>query len=135
MNSIRSVPHKKLPGFSLSTKRVSYKLFDIVQFKEATHEQSTVAFKEDALFSGSQELIANQLTAEDELWAAKRRKIWNTEQEHPVGRATTMANVITGEGEGRSTREIELIWWPDIFSVTNHGKLPIRFFIIKISLL
>ena len=42
---------------------------------------------------------------------------------------TMQLQVIVGQGEGRAKREFE-IWWPELFSHTNQGKLTLRFYAI-----
>ena len=36
---------------------------------------------------------------------------------------TMQLQVIVGRGEGRAKRELEIIWWPELLSPTNEGKL------------
>lgn len=38
-----------------------------------------------------------------------------------------------GQGVGRKTREMELIWSPDLFPNTKHRELSIRFYVKKYS--
>lgn len=42
--------------------------------------------------------------------------------------------MVVGHGEGRATREFEVIWWPDLFSDSTHGKLTLRFYVSKVLL-
>ena len=39
--------------------------------------------------------------------------------------------LVVGIGEGRSTREIELIWWPNMYTVTKHDQMTVPMFIEK----
>lgn len=48
-------------------------------------------------------------------------------------RPTLRSELVVGLGQGRATREIELIWWPDLYE-SGHGKLTLRFFIEKVNL-
>lgn len=43
---------------------------------------------------------------------------------------TMQLQVIVGRGEGRAKRELEIIWWPELLSPTNQGKLTLRFYAI-----
>ena len=48
------------------------------------------------------------------------------------GRATNRSptlqiQIVIGRGEGRATREFEIIWWPEMSSTSNHRKLTLRF--------
>ena len=47
---------------------------------------------------------------------------------------TMQIQMVVGHGEGRTTREFEVIWWPDLISVNGHGKLTLRFYISKVLL-
>ena len=42
----------------------------------------------------------------------------NTEIDPP----TLQIQIVIGRGEGKATREFEIIRWPEIFSTSNHGK-------------
>ena len=38
-------------------------------------------------------------------------------------------------GGGRCTREVDLIWWPGLYTqCSEYGKLTLRFFVRKISM-
>ena len=81
----------------------------------------------------------SDLSPHEELHAAKSCSFWsivgNEEQSGSVAakRVTSKAGLKVGPGQGRTTREIELIWWPDLYSTTNNGKLAIRFFLKKVA--
>jgi len=71
---MRQLPHKKPPFYSASTRRISYKVFSIVPFTDALHEQNEVELKESVLFSGREEVMGRELDDPvDELQAAKNR--------------------------------------------------------------
>jgi len=133
---MRQIPHKKPPFYSASTRRISYRVFSIVPFTDALHEQNEVELKESVLFSGREEVMGRELNDPvDELQAAKNRSYWSTAKTvQPDKRADYKATLEVSEGEGRSTREVELIWWPDLFTATNQGKFAVRFFIKKVFL-
>ena len=38
-----------------------------------------------------------------------------------------------GPRQRRTTREVEVIWWPDLYSTTRNGKLSIRLYIKKVT--
>ena len=68
------------------------------------------------------------LSAEEEILRAKQRA-------HVLGRKSkrpsSKTSLIVGYGEGRATREIEIIWWPDLYSMSEHGQMVIRIFLEK----
>ena len=41
---------------------------------------------------------------------------------------TRQIEIVVGNGEGRATREFEVIWWPDLFSDNRHGKLTLQIY-------
>jgi hypothetical protein len=64
----------------------------------------------------------------------------NAAKAHAHGQAVNLeipsmeSQITVGHGEGRATREFELIWWPDMFSSNKHGKLVFRYYVAKIRL-
>ena len=132
VHSMRQLPHKKPPFHSAATKRVSYRIFSITPFADALHEQSLVRLKESLLYSGQEEVegVESQNPV-DELEAAKSRSYCSIRSQ-PAKRPDFKGLLEVGRGEKQNTREIELIWWPDHFPTTNHGKLAIRFFVKKV---
>jgi len=53
------------------------------------------------------------------------------------GRATSQSptlqiQIVIGHGKGRATREFNIIWWPDMFLTSNHGKLTLSFYVFKV---
>ena len=132
---MRQLPHKKPPFYSTSTKRISHKVFSIVPFADALREQDVVELKVSVLFSGREEVMGRELTDPvDELQAAKNCSYWSTANKvNPHNRANYYKTTLdVSEGEGRSTREVELIWWPELFTATKQGKFAVRFFIKKV---
>ena len=85
------------------------------------------------LFSGQNEVVGREFNNPmDE--AAKNRTYWsNSNKPQPDKRASYKASLKVSEDEGRKTREIELIGWPNLFTATKQGKLAVRFFIKKVS--
>ena len=131
VHSMRQVPHKKPPFYSASTKRVSYRTFNIAPFANALHEQDLVRLKESVVMCGREEVEGDEShNPVDELEAAKSRSHWNIQERSK--RVDYKGELEVGPGEKRCTREIELVWWPELFPTTNHGKLVIRFFVKKV---
>ena len=46
---------------------------------------------------------------------------------------TSRSTIEISLGEGRCTREVELIWWPALYTSSRYRKLTVRFFVMKIS--
>ena len=89
------------------------------------------------MFSGREEVIGRESNDPvDELQAAKNRSYWSTANKvQPDKRTNYKATLDVSEGEGRRTREVELIWWPELFTATKQGKFAVRFFIKKVFIL
>ena len=47
--------------------------------------------------------------------------------------STLQIQIVVGRGEGRATREFELIWWPEMFSTSTQGKLTLRFYVSRME--
>lgn len=140
MHSMRQVPHKKPPFYCPSTRRVSYKVYSLTSFTDALHEQTLHKLNDTAWYSDLQKVEKrSDLSPQEELQAAKNRSFWSTvRNEESSGdlltkRLTAKASLGMGPGQGRTTREVEVIWWPDLYSTTRNGKLSIRFYIKKVT--
>lgn len=135
IDSIKLTSHKRLPIYKKSTKRLSYKLFQIETFERALQDQQETPLKKNAFFSNLTEIVSPEpMSIEQEIEMAMQRDRWSTSTKTTPSRPTTHSLIEVGEGEGRFTREIEVIWWPELFPTTMHGKLEIRFFLKKVSL-
>ena len=100
--------HKAQPAYKKCTRKISYKLFDIEQFWNALEEQSTLPFNDEALFAGNQEIAdpTVAMSAEQEIANAKERANKPLQERQ---RTSSKSMLIVGLGEGRTTREIELV--------------------------
>ena len=122
-NSVRDMPHKGLPVYKSNTRKVSYKIFQLEKL------QNAVQLNTNILYTGQTKLRkeANHGTADEEIARAKQRAYQPRQQ----GRPSSKSVLAVGRGEGRSTREMEVIWWPDLYALTNHGQMALRLFIEK----
>lgn len=126
---MREVCHKAQPCYQASIRKISYKIFDADNFFDAL-EESEVTLETELLYYGSAivEETKTGLSAKQEILRAKQRV-------HIAGanrrRPSSKSSLIVGYGEGRATREIELIWWPDLYSRADHGQFVIRLFVQK----
>lgn len=75
------------------------------------------------LYSGREEVMVSEMHDPlEELEAAKNCSFWSTStRKQPEKRPNYKGLLEVGQGEGHDTRKIELIWWPGLFSTTNHG--------------
>lgn len=110
---------------------MSYKLFDFDDFLSIFQKPEII--KKQAVYHGEKETDDSHsvLDAEQLLEKAKSHAEMNTGQ-HDL-QPTSKSEIYVGYGEGRATREIELIWWPDLYR-SSHGKLAIRFYVQKVNL-
>ena len=131
VNGVRLVSHKAQPSYKSLTRKISYKIFDSEHFLEAL-EEGDVSFDQDILYSGNSPVEREQmiapLSAEEEILRAKQRAHVLVRKSK---RPSSKTSLIVGYGEGRATREIEIIWWPDLYSMSEHGQMVIRIFLEK----
>ena len=84
------------------------------QFLHAPHKNQVVEIKE-VIFSGNTHLNTEKdnqcMTVEEELQQAKERAYRPRGQR---GQASSKSSLVVGYGEGRCTREMELIWFPNL---------------------
>ena len=132
VNSIRETSHRAQPLYSSRTRRVSYKIFNPERLYLSLHEQDLVVLKTEALFAGNKEIenagsyTQSSLTAEEEIAKAKALAYRKEGGQRPSFKSV----LLVGLGNGQATREVELIWWPELYS-TSHGQMTIRMFIEK----
>ena len=92
-------------------------------------EQDVLALKKEVFFCHNKEIEETEASIEDRIQAAKLKAQNRSQKETP----TSISEMEVGLGEGRATREIELIWWPHLYSSVEFGKLTIRFYIHKVN--
>ena len=59
-HAVRNMHHWRAPIFSPSSRKVTYRLFDLTKLKEALEIQNVVPLKEEVLWSGEVQ-VANDL--------------------------------------------------------------------------
>ena len=123
--------HWRPPILKSRARKITYRLFDINIFKEALQKQTILPLKEQVQWSGDCELTEPfpKVDPREALAAAKSRA-------HRPGsrsRITAQSNLVVGHGEGRATRELDLIWWSNLYNSINVGKLAIRIYVSRIE--
>ena len=120
---------KALLSADFQEERLSYKIFQEECFRRLLEEQDVLEFRPGALFRNHEEVAdISEMGAEEALALAKQRA------RNPAATKPTSRSVIEiSMGEGRCTREVELIWWPGLYSYSRYGKLTVRFFVRKTS--
>jgi len=107
-------------------------VFDTNIFKEALLTQTILPLKEQVHWSGDCELnepFPPKVDPKEALAAAKRR----AHRQGSRSRITAQSNLVVGHGEGRATRELDLIWWSNLYNFINVGKLAIRIYVSRIE--
>ena len=130
VDSVRDAPHIRQPIFKRIARRFSYKIFNEETLKLVLEGQDLLQFRPKALFRNSDEVPdISEMSAEEALAYAKARA------RKQDSRPTSRSYLDIGPGEGRCTRELELIWWPSLYSrCSEYGKLTFAFFVRKTSL-
>jgi len=127
-NSVKDMHHWRPPMMQASVLRVSYKIYDKPSF-ERVLGVSGLNLKWNEKWSG-QEVISSTpvvdeiTTAQDAIRVAMPRR-----QQKKV---TTSSQITIHEGK-KPSRELEVIWWPNMYPNTkNYGKLCLRFYVGKV---
>ena len=121
--------HKSLPVYRSATCKVSYKIFQLEKLCNVLDNQHLVALNSDILFAGQTpcEGTGHDGTVDDKIARAKQRAYQLRQRRRPSSKSV----LVVGRGKGRSTRKVEVIWWPDLYSLTKHGQMTLRLFIEK----
>ncbi|CAH3137811.1 unnamed protein product [Porites lobata] len=81
VHSMRQVPHKKLPFYCPSTRRVSYKVHGLTSCTDALYEQTLLKLNDTAWYSDLQEVEKRSgLSPQEELHATKNHSFWSTDR-------------------------------------------------------
>lgn len=95
-------------------RRLAYKVFNGESFERVLEEQGTLQLRPRALFRNNDEVPdVSEMEAEEALAVARVRA------RKPASRPTSRSFIDIGLGEGRCTREVELIWLPSIYSQSS----------------
>ena len=130
---MREVCHKAQSSYQASAMKLSYRIWCLDKFLDALEEQDLASLNTEVLFSGNEmceeeEQEEEGLSAEEEIKRAKQR-VYVPGQKRK--RPSSKSSLIVGYGKGRATREVELIWWPQLYTLTEHGQMVLRLYIEK----
>ena len=132
-NRIVQTQHLGQPGYVEKTTKISYKLFDDESFFDTFDEQNIVSLKSEVSYCGLQEEEPEEdnmqvgLSALDLIRQAREK---GRAERHLRKRPSSKSMLVVGF-DGRTSREIEIIWWPNVYKLTQHGRLIVRMFINK----
>ena len=126
INSAREKRYLRPPVWREKSRVFHYKDHEVNDVISALSYQSSVPLELKKSYRGNMEVAASNelLTAQQALQAAKERARSKKSSTIP----TRQIEIVVGNGEGRATREFEVIWWPDLFSDKRHGKLTLRIY-------
>ena len=127
LNAVKECKHLEPPMWKENVVCMSFKTEDIGDVQRALSEQTIIDLRLAKAYNGTTELArsALQLSGRAALEAAKKRR---TAQQ-----ATLQSQIIIGQGQGRATRECELIWCP-MFDTSTNGILTVRVYVAKVHL-
>ena len=115
-------------------------MYRLTSFTDALHEHTLLKLNEMAWYSDLQEVEKrSDLSSQEELQAAKNCSFLRTvRNEEGAGDLltkclTAKASLEVGQRQGRTTRKVEVIWWPDLYSTTRNEKLSTRLYIKKVT--
>lgn len=141
-HSISYTSHRAVP-YRTRAKRVAYRLHSLTALKSVLEEQKAVklnpkvAFRHFEQVEGMESSSSSSsiLSMKDKIARAKSNATNLAYPERMEQTPTSRIALVISEGEGRSTREAEIIYWPDLYKITNSFKFQLRFFILKSELL
>jgi hypothetical protein len=132
LDNVRSIRHRKKPFYTNSARRLSFKVYDLCNVQSALENQSLVKLKTKVLFSSGSEVIQTVTDARSALAAAKQKAfIRRTQRAAACQIPSDRCSLVIDEVKGRISRELELIWWPNLYQISGLGKLDIRFYVEK----
>ena len=132
-HSVKFLTHRGLP-YGLKTEKISYKVYDINAVKNELDEQRDLKLRETAAFRHFVEIddkdsISEKLSMKEKIARMKASsKIGYVER---IQVPTSRSSLVISDGEGRCTREMEMIYWPKLYPFSTHYKFQLRFFIQK----
>ena len=132
LNRINERSHWRPPVWKKKTRQFSWKCFEQEEVEAAFIDSSTPLTTTKS-FRGDEEVDdcnPVRLTGMSAIAQAKANASGLTGQQSQ--QPTCRASLVVGYGEGRATREFEVIWWPDIYSNQQRGKLALRLYVAKV---
>lgn len=131
-DTVKICGHFRAPIMKNSSTRISYKVYDqqaLCQAFSSGHQKIffDARWRDGQLEEGRE--AGSSESAKAALAAAKRRAA-NTEVNRPI---TSQSTIIIKNTNGRPSRELEVICWPDLYTQKGIAKLCLRFYVAKIS--
>ena len=130
VNKAGERPHWKPLVWKGAARYISWKCFAEEEVK-AVFQNSLTSLLFKKSFCGEQEVAAVATVTGASAIALAKAKATNGNISN-VQQPTCEASLVVGEGQGRATREFELVWWPNIYTNKQRGKLICRYYVGKV---
>lgn len=134
IHHVRDVKHYKQPIFHESIRRFSYRIYDMDALADALSEQDVAQLQTSSAFRYGVPVSFQRFASTDEAVEAAKRRAFSrfASTQATLQTPTSLSEMVVSTGEGRATRELEIIWWPNMYHKSgDYGKLTVRFFVSK----
>ena len=132
-DSIGMVRHLRAPKLTELTRRYSYKLNNFDVFKAALEEQPQIIVKEREYFKNG-EICHDRDSHRDKSSEELLEEAINGNLNQPKA-VFTSSNILVSSAEGRTNREMELIWFNELYTEgVLYGKLVVRMYVSKLKI-
>ena len=135
VNRIGERSHWRPPVWKKMARQISWKCFELDEVKSVFSRSSTPlttskSFRgeergEERVTDCNPETHLSGISAIAFAKANARGRTGHLGQE-----PTCRASLVIGKGEGRATREFEIIWWPNIYNDQQRGKVALHFYYV-----
>ena len=132
LNSAREKRHFRYPVLKDITRVLHFRTYDVDHIVTALGEQSGFKLYLKKTYLGNKEVTSAECSTEDGRTAHQRAKA-RAHGQAAKRTPTLQIQIVVGRREGRATREFELIWWPEMFSASLHGKITLRFYVSRVE--
>lgn len=136
IDGVKETSHWRAPILTGTTTAFSFKLFSWDVFRDCIEEQTIVKLDKVVHYRNGKVITEENITKLGDKSAEDILNDIDSTISYATPRAQVLESEITvNEGVGRRTREIELIWFTNLFSQEVHtGKLMLRFFVSKANI-
>lgn len=129
-NSVKITHHWRAPILTSSATKISYKLYDFQRLLDVLLI-SDFHLESDISWRGNVRLIEDE---EEEIDMLRKIELARQRAGRKANsRPTCRSSIVIKEVLGRGSRELEIMWWPDLYAVsTALGKMCLRFYVNKV---
>ena len=140
LHSIAYTCHRAVP-YCVRARRVSYHVHSLTALKSVLEVQkkvklsSKVAFRHYKQVEDMTSYSSSTLSMKEKIARAKANATSLAYPERIEQPPTSRIALVVSEGEGQSTREVEIIYWAALYKTTKSFKFQLHFFVLKSELL